>query len=349
MTIHDLDTPVAVIDLDRVEANIAKLQAHLDLHGIAGRPHIKTHKIPEIARMQVGAGAVGITCQKVGEAEVMADGGIDDILLTYNIMGTSKLERLTKLAKRIKLSVAVDSEYTIRGISEAALRDGAEIGVLVEFESGMKRCGVQTPEEAVDLALLIERLPGIRFGGLMTYPSTEVTDPFAREAKTLLEEHGLPTEHVSGGGTPGMWKAHTFKEVTEHRAGTYVYGDRKIVDSGAMTFDDCAMSVITTVVSRPTGDRGILDGGTKTFTSDLLGLDGHGYVVEYPDAHIYGQSEEHGHVDFSRCSSKPKIGERVTVIPNHCCVVSNLFNEIIGVRGGDVEVVFEVKARGALR
>ncbi len=349
MNIHDLDTPVTVVDLDKMEANITRLQRHLDSHGIAGRPHIKTHKIPEIAMMQVAAGAVGITCQKIGEAEVMADGGIDDILLSYNIVGASKLSRLTRLARRIKLSVTADSAYTVQGISDAADHANADIDVLVEFESGFQRCGVQSPEEASELALLIDRLPGVRFAGLMTYPSTENTDAFSRETKALLRVHGVDVEHVSGGGTPVMWKAQTFTEVTEHRAGTYVYGDRKIVDTGAMTFDDVALSVITTVVSRPTGDRGILDGGTKTFTSDLLGLEGHGYVVDYPDAHIYAQSEEHGHVDFSRCESRPKIGDRVTVIPNHCCVVSNLFDKIVGVRGGEVEVEWPVKARGALQ
>lgn len=349
MNIHDLDTPVTVVDLDKMEANITRLQRHLDSHGIAGRPHIKTHKIPEIAMMQVAAGAVGITCQKIGEAEVMADGGIDDILLSYNIVGASKLSRLTRLVRRIKLSVTADSAYTVQGISEAADHANVDIDVLVEFESGFQRCGVQSPEEATELALLIDRLPGVRFAGLMTYPSTENTDAFSRETKALLRVHGVDVEHVSGGGTPVMWKAQTFTEVTEHRAGTYVYGDRKIVDTGAMTFDDVALSVITTVVSRPTGDRGILDGGTKTFTSDLLGLEGHGYVVDYPDAHIYAQSEEHGHVDFSRCESRPKIGDRVTVIPNHCCVVSNLFDKIVGVRGGEVEVEWPVKARGALQ
>jgi D-serine deaminase-like pyridoxal phosphate-dependent protein len=349
MHIQELDTPVTIVDLNKLETNINKLQQYLDRHGIANRPHIKTHKIPEIAHMQIRAGAVGITCQKLGEAEVMAQAGIGDIMLTYNIMGKPKLERLTHLARRIKLSVAVDSEYTVKGLSDACANAGVGIAILVEFESGKERCGVQTPEEAASLARFILKQPGLHFGGLMTYPSGDRTDPFAKETKAILAKDGIAVERVSGGGTPGMWQAHTFKEVTEHRAGTYVYGDRKIVAYGAMTLEEVAMHVITTVVSRPTLNRGILDGGSKTFSSDVLGLEGYGYILEYPEATIYAQSEEHGHVDFSNCPSKPKIGERVTVIPNHTCVVSNLFNQVVGVRNDEVEVIWPVSARGALQ
>lgn len=344
-----LDTPVVLIDLDKLEANINKLQRYLDDHGIANRPHIKTHKIPDIAWMQLKAGAVGITCQKLGEAEIMADSGINDILITYNIMGDAKLKRLAQLAGRIKLSVTADSEYTVNGLSQACAEAGVQLNVLIEFESGKQRCGVQTPEEAAGLAKHIAAMPGLRFGGLMTYPTTEQTGPFVEETKKLLAMHNIGVPCVSGGGTPRMWEAHRWSGVTEHRAGTYVYGDRKTVSLGAMSFDEVAMRVITTVVSRPTPDRGILDGGSKTLSSDLWDMDGYGHIVEYPEARIYDLSEEHGHVDFSRCESKPQIGERVTVIPNHTCVVSNLFNQVVGVRGDKFEQVWTVSARGALR
>lgn len=349
MDLNQLETPVAIVDLDRLEANIEKFQAYLSQHGIANRPHIKTHKIPEIAHMQIKAGAVGITCQKIGEAEVMAQAGIDDIFLPYNIIGPAKLERLMRLTRRVNLSVTADSEFTVKGLSGAAQAAGIELPVLVEFDTGAQRCGVQSPQEAADLARRIARAPGLHFGGLMTYPSNQNTGPFVRETKKLLKADGLEVERVSGGGTPGMWQAHTYPEVTEHRAGMYIYGDRYTLKSGAMTLDDCSLKVITTVVSRPTADRGILDGGSKTFSSDLLGLEGYGLILEYPEALIYGQSEEHGHVDFSKCPRKPEIGERVTVIPNHCCVVSNLFNQIVGVRQNQVEVIWPVAARGALQ
>jgi D-serine deaminase-like pyridoxal phosphate-dependent protein len=349
MDIHQLETPVAVVDLDKVAANIARLQAYLDEHNIANRPHIKTHKIPELAHMQLNAGAIGVTCQKIGEAEVMVQAGVRDILITYNIMGEAKLERLMRLASRVDVSVSADSEFTVRGLSAAAHRAGVELPVLVEFDTGGQRCGVQSPAATAELAQVIDRSSGLRFGGLMTYPCNENTDPFVGETKALLKDHGIAVNRVSGGGSPRMWQAHTQTEVTEYRAGTYIYGDRKLVDSGAMSVDDCALTVITTVVSRPTADRGLLDGGSKTFSSDLLGLEGHGLILEYPKARIYGQSEEHGHVDFSACERKPELGERLTVIPNHCCVVSNLFNQIVGLRHKQVEVIWPVAARGMVQ
>jgi D-serine deaminase-like pyridoxal phosphate-dependent protein len=349
MDIHQLETPVAVVDLDKVEANVARLQAYLDEHGIANRPHIKTHKIPELAHMQLTAGAMGITCQKIGEAEVMAQAGVRDILITYNIMGEAKLERLMRLARRANVSVTADSEFTVRGLSAAAHRTGIELPVLVEIDTGGRRCGVQSPAAAAELAQIIVRSFGLRFGGLMTFPCSENTDPFVGETKALLKKLGIAVKCVSGGGSPGMWQAHTYSEVTEYRAGTYIYGDRKLVDSGAISVDDCALTVITTVVSRPTADRGILDGGSKAFSSDLLGLEGHGLILEYPEARIYGQSEEHGHVDFFACERKPELGERLTVIPNHCCVVSNLFNQMVGLRHNRVEVIWPVAARGLVQ
>lgn len=349
MLVSELETPVAVVDLDRVEANIGRLQTYLDGHGIANWPHIKTHKIPAIAQLQLAAGAAGVTCQKLGEAEVMADAGVGDILITYNLLGGARLERLAALARRASVRVTADSETTVRGLAAAMAAAGLELPVLVECDTGLGRCGVQTPAEAVELAATIARLPGLRFGGLMTYPVGEATEPFVGEARRLLEARGLPLASVSGGGTPRMWQAHEAPSLTEYRAGTYVYGDRYIVASGAMGVDECAMHVHATVVSRPTADRGILDAGSKTLSSDLLGLKGHGLILEYPEAAIYGLSEEHGNVDFSGCAGRPAVGERVTIIPNHCCVVSNLFNEIVGARAGAVEVVWPVAARGRLQ
>ena len=348
MDIHELETPVPVIDLDRLEANIHRLQAYLDEHKIASRPHIKTHKIPEIARMQVDAGAVGITCQKVSEAEVMAEAGFNDIFIPYNIIGASKLDRLMSLASRIDVSVTADSAYTIRGLSEAAQENGLTLTVLVECDNGAHRCGVQSPQEAAELARLIKSQPNLHFGGLMTFPTNEYLDDFVRETRSLLKEDDLPIERVSGGGTPSMWQAHTHLELTEYRAGIYVYGDRMSLRSGAVTLDTCALKIIATVVSRPTSERGILDAGSKTLSSDLHDLDGYGYICEYPEAKIYALSEEHGHVDFSACARKPEIGERLSIIPNHCCTVTSLFDEMIGARGDQVEVRWNVAARSTV-
>ena len=349
MHLDDLETPVPVVDVDRLENNIARLQTYLDEHKIANRPHIKTHKIPAIAKMQMDAGAVGITCQKVSEAEVMADAGFDDIFIPYNIVGESKLKRLMSLASRVQISVTVDSAFTVRGLSEAAQQAGLTLTVLIECDTGAHRCGVQSPQEAAELARLIDKLPNLHFGGLMTYPTNEHLDRFVRETRSLIKGDGLQLERVSGGGTPCMWEAHTHPELTEHRAGIYVYGDRLTLRSGAVTLDTCALRVYTTVVSRPTLERGILDAGSKSLSSDLHGLDGYGYICEYPDAKIHALSEEHGHVDFSACTRKPEIGERVSIIPNHCCTVTSLFDEVLGVRGDKVDVTWQVVARGTVR
>ena len=346
MHIDELDTPVPVVDIDRMEANISRLQAYLDDHNIANRPHVKTHKIPAIAKMQMDAGAIGITCQKVSEAEVFANAGFNDIFLPYNLIGESKLKRLMALASRIDISVTADSSFTARGLSNVSMLADLTLTVLVECDTGAGRCGVQSPQEAAELARLIGSLPNLGFGGLMTYPSNEHLDNFVRETRSLLEDDHLSIERVSGGGTPTMWEAHTHPELTEHRAGIYVYGDRLTLRSGAVTLDTCALKIITTVVSRPTADRGILDAGSKTLSTDLHGLDGYGYICEYPEAKIYALTEEHGHVDFSACARKPEIGERLSVIPNHCCVVTNLFDEFIGARNQQVEETWQIAARG---
>jgi D-serine deaminase-like pyridoxal phosphate-dependent protein len=348
MHIDELETPVPVVDIDRMEANITRLQTYLDEHKIANRPHIKTHKIPAIAKMQMDAGAIGITCQKVSEAEVMANAGFNDIFLPYNIIGEAKLKRLMALAARINISVTADSGFTARGLSNAAMLADLNLTVLIECDTGGGRCGVQSPQEAAELARLIGSLPNLHFGGLMTYPSNERLDDFVRETRSLLKDDHLPIERVSGGGTPTMWEAHLHPELTEHRAGIYVYGDRLTLRSGAVTLDTSALRIITTVVSRPTQDRGIVDAGSKTLSTDLHGLEGYGYICEYPEAKIYQLTEEHGHVDFSACARRPEIGERVSVIPNHCCVVTNLFDEFVGMRGNQVEVTWQIAARGTV-
>ena len=348
MHIDELETPVPVVDLDRMESNITRLQSYLDEHRIANRPHVKTHKIPAIAKLQMEAGAVGLTCQKISEAEVMADAGFDDIFIPYNIIGESKLRRLMSLAQRLRLSVTADSAYTVRGLSKAARETDLTLSVLIEFDSGLQRCGVQSPQEAAELARLITSLPNLHFAGLMAFPVNEHLDPFVRETRALLNADHIRLERVTAGGTPGMWTAHTLSELTEYRAGIYVYGDRLSLRAGAVTLETCALRIFATVVSRPTPDRGILDAGSKTFSSDLHGLDGYGHICEYPEARINALSEEHAHVDFSACDRKPEIGERVSVIPNHCCMVTSLFDEVVGARGTQVEVTWQVAARSAV-
>jgi D-serine deaminase-like pyridoxal phosphate-dependent protein len=222
--------------------------------------------------------------------------------------------------------------------------------LLVECDTGAGRNGVQTPAEAVALAQLIDRLPGLEFRGLMTYPpklKAEQAAAFFDETIALCRRSGLPVTVVSSGGTPDMWQAGQGGGVTEYRAGTYIYNDRMIVASGAATVEDCALTVLSTVVSRPTDDRAIIDAGSKTLAADLMGPEaGHGLLTAYPQANIQRLNEEHGTVDLSRCNARPSIGELVRVVPNHACVVSNLFDRVHGVRGDVVVSIWDVAARG---
>ncbi len=347
-----IDTPAVCLDLDVVDTNLERFQAYCVANCMNARPHIKTHKLPDFAHRQVDLGAIGITCQKIGEAEVMAASGIEDILLTFNIMGAPKLARLKELAKHCKLTVVADNQVVAKGLAEV-FAGGPPLRVLVECDSGGGRCGVQSPDEAMALAQYIDRTDGLHFAGLMTYPPKgriEVVPDWLGKSMHAFQRAGLTCEVVSSSGTPDIWRAHEVTTATEHRAGTYIYNDRMMVAAGAATWETCALDVLTTVISRPTETRAVLDAGSKAFSSDLGGLTGHGYIREYPDAVIHMLSEEHAVVDLSACAgAKPAIGERVRVVPNHACVVSNLFNTVHGLRGDRVERVFTVEARGLMQ
>jgi D-serine deaminase-like pyridoxal phosphate-dependent protein len=352
MRVTDLDTPVVTIQLDIMEDNIRRVQRHLDRHGIGNRPHVKTHKIPAIGRMQLAAGAVGIVCQKVGEVEVFADHGVaPDVLLTFNVVGRPKLDRLMAVARRVeRLTVVLDNEPVARGLSEAAVRHGIDLPFLVECDTGFGRNGVQSPEAALDLARTAMRLPRLDFQGLMTFPNRDPdTRVYFERALALFKAAGIPVPTVSGGGTPALFGVDRFPMLTEHRAGTCVYNDAMVVRSGTATWANCAMRVRATVVSRPTDARAILDCGTKVLTSDQYGMPGFGHVLEYPEAAVTALSEEHGTVDLSSCPERPEVGEVVNVVPNHCCVVTNMVDEVAGIRGDRVEVVWPVAARGKVR
>lgn len=345
----DLDTPVAVIDLDRVESNISSLQSYCTQHGLKLRPHIKTHKLPALAYKQLEAGATGITCQKISEAAVMAAAGIKDILITYNIIGKQKIVPLAQLATQTNLSIAIDNEVALATMAKAAALAKRQIKILVEFESGNNRVGVQSAQEALSLAKAIEQRDYLAFEGLMTYPCANQAATFIAEAKELFKQSNLEIRNVSAGGTPTMWSVHNVKGVTELRAGTYIYHDRNTVGSGAASLDDCALHVYATVVSRPTQNRAVIDAGSKTLSSDLVKADygeGYGLLLDYPNAIIRKLNEEHGIIDLSACQTKPEIGEIVKIVPNHVCVVTNLHDDVVVQRNGVVEAVWPVWARG---
>jgi D-serine deaminase-like pyridoxal phosphate-dependent protein len=350
--VDDLDTPAVTVRLDIMEANIRRVQALLDRHGVANRPHIKTHKIPALGKLQMAAGAIGITCQKLGEVEVFVDAGVaDDVLLTFNVIGRAKTERLMALAARLRrLAVVLDNDVVAQGLSEAGTRHGRDVPFLIECDTGFGRNGVQTPEAALDLARAALKLPRLRFEGLMTFPTRDPDSGlFLERALGLFKRAGIAVPVVSGGGTPALATVGKVPMITEHRAGTYIYNDVMVVASGTATWDDCAMRVRATVVSRPTDARAVIDAGTKVLTSDLYSVTGYGHVVEYPEATITNLSEEHGIVNLAACRQRPAVGEVVHVIPNHCCVVSNMVDEIYGVRGERVDTFWPVAARGTVR
>lgn len=352
-TLSQIVTPMPVIDEDRLAANIARAQAYVASHGKAFRPHIKTHKIPAVARAQMDAGAVGINCQKLTEAEAFADAGFGDILITYNILGPARLPRLRALNDRIaRLVVVADSDTTVAGLAGAFAGAAKPLRVLIECDTGGARVGVQSPEAALALAESIAAAPGLTFEGLLTYPAVsgaDRTEAFFTATMKLLAAKGIACPVRSNGGSPDLWKAHLVPSATEHRAGTYVYNDRSMVRAGECTADDLAMHVLATVVSRPTPTRAVLDAGSKALTSDLLGFTDHGEIEELPGARIVSLSEEHAVVDLSACTGRlPQVGDMVRVIPNHTCVISNLYDRMVFHRGGVVTRVEDVAARGTV-
>ena len=347
MHIDDIDTPALVLDLDVCERNIRRFQHVFDEYGVGFRPHIKTHKIPELARWQVDAGAIGITCQKLGEVEVMANAGLDNILLYFNIVGESKLERLCRLSQACDLTVTADSPVVTNAIGAAAVRRGVVVNVLAELNSFIDRTGVPSVSELVDLAKQIDRTPGLNLRGVATYPTGRQNAAQIAEAIQAFDQAGLNREIVSGGGTPTAFEAEAVKGLTEHRAGTYIFMDRQCIDRGVATEADCALQVLTTVVSNPVLERAVIDGGTKTFSAD--GPMPRGLVLGFPGAEIYQTNEEHGYLDIGNCDPRPSIGDRIRVIPNHVCVTVNLHSHVYGCRGNEVEQVWPVAARGLVQ
>ncbi len=348
MMFTTIDTPAVLVDLDIAEANIDRFQAHCDAHNLSLRPHIKTHKLPFLARRQIEAGAIGITCQKVSEAEAMvAESGIEDVLITYNILGGDKLKRLRFLSEKVNLSVVVDNTETIDGLSRAFETAQATLKVLVECDTGAGRCGVQSSDAADKMARYIAARPGLEFHGLMTYPPVgqeAYVQEWLSKTKERIEATGRKVPVVSHGGSPGMWQSQDVPVATEYRIGTYVYNDRSLQARGICTWDDCALSVLATVVSVPTDDRAVIDAGSKVLTSDLLGLEGHGYVLGRPDIFVDGLSEEHGVLRAKAINLN--VGDRVRIIPNHACVVSNMLDQVELIRGDKLLGPTPVTARG---
>jgi len=364
MHISELDTPAVVVDLDVLDTNLREMAAYCAQHGLSLRPHTKTHKIPEIARMQIRAGARGITVAKLGEAEVMAREGLDDILVAYPIVGSGKLDRLIALARRGRVTVSTDSAEVALGISEAARQAGVAVRLLAEMDAGLRRCGVQSPEDLVALAQHMNRLPHIEFLGFLFFPGQirlapgeqapvlAQIDARLQEAQEKLYRSGIQVRVVSGGSTPTAYQSHLMKTVTEIRPGTYVFNDLNTVSIGASDLSRCAVRVHVTVVSVAVKGRAVIDGGSKTFSSDLLrGGEGRGFGLsaEHPGIILESMSEEHGHLNVEACPGELKVGDRLQFIPNHVCTTVNMHDEVWGARGDEVVEHWPVAGRGRVR
>jgi len=360
--IADLDTPALLIDLDIMERNLRRMADYTAEHGLRLRPHTKTHKIPALARQQIDLGAVGLTIAKVGEAAVMLAADPPDLLLAYPIVGKRKLDRLMEVAKRAPVTVSLDSLTVARELSEAAAAAQIEIGALAEIDVGLGRVGVQ-PSDAADLARNIAQLPSLRFEGIAFYPGhIKTLDDEGRRAlaalSTLLsgvvrdlKQAGLPPRIVSGGSTPTMFHSHEVAEMNEIRPGTYIFNDRNTVFSGACAWEDCAASILATVVSTAKPGQMIIDGGSKTFSSDRpVNNDvGFGRLINAPAAVFTKMNEEHGFIDIHSVDESFSVGDRVRIIPNHVCVAMNLHEWVYGVRGNSVEQAWRVEGRGKLQ
>jgi D-serine deaminase-like pyridoxal phosphate-dependent protein len=357
MHISELETPALVVDLDIMERNLSRVAGYAREHHLRLRPHTKTHKVPALGKRQLGLGAVGLTVAKTTEAEVMLDAEPADLLVAYPVMGAQKLDRLRRVAKRTQVTVALDSAEAARALSAA----GVDVRVLVEVDLGLGRTGV-APGDVAALVQEVVALPHLDWDGLMFYPGHikgMTGEDEARLARLRRDLHDvlltltalrLVPRVVSGGSTPLLFHSHTIEGMNEIRPGTYIFNDLNTAAMGACGLEDCAATIIATVVSRREGHM-IIDGGSKTFSSDRLATGGadFGQIVGMPGAVFHKMNEEHGYVDIRECKNAPAVGERVQVLPNHICVAVNLHERIYGVRQGTVEESWTVAGRGKLQ
>jgi len=364
-SLWDLDTPALLVDLDRVDRNIAAMAARCREASVKLWPHAKAHKTPEIARRQIDSGAAGLTVAKVGEAEVMAAAGFTDLLIAYPVIGEEKYRRLLALMDRARLRIALDSLEVARAASAFFSRAGQHLSFLIEADCGFRRCGVQSVADAVELADRCADLPAIELTGVMvfaghSYGARDLTElaeigrqegRYAVEVAEALRARGYRVRDVSAGSTPSTPYAATVAGVTEVRPGVYVFNDRKQVQVGSATWDDCALTVLASVVSRPRSDRIVLDSGIKALAGENYGWGTYGALLDQPDVIVTWASEEHGIIQLGPDATDPglRIGDKVRIVPNHACGATNMHDRMFVVRGDRLEEEWAVAGRGRFR
>ncbi len=354
--LSEIETPAAVVDLDRLEANLQSLQSYGEAHGIALWPHTKTHKSPEIGLRQLELGAGGLTVAKTGEAQVFQEAGAPALLVHYPPFGADKWERLADVAAQgVELTVAVDSVAPAEGLAAVLNRRGLRAELLVELDVGLHRTGQTTAAGALGVAQQLSHLPAVEVAGLSCYPGhcrpedpalpekLRAVDEFLRETRDAFAAAGFRTDRISGGSTPTRFLTHTTC-VNELRSGTYAFLDR---NDGQV--DECALWVEVTVISDAVPNQIIVDAGSKTFTEDDHPDGGHGIVKDWPDADFAHINEEHGYLDVSSLDERPSVGQHLQIIPNHACGCVNLHDGLLAVREGIVDHVILVGARGLVR
>jgi len=362
----DMDTPALLIDLNKVEKNLSAMQKKADAFGVSLRPHIKAHKIPKLAKMQIQMGAKGITASKIGEAEVMVDAGIKDIFIANQIVTETKANRLVALSKRAIISVGLDSIAGAKILSQVFYDAKEIIDYLIEIDSGLNRCGVPPGRPAIEFYKAVEHFSGIRFKGIFTHAGQvygkqnleEVKNVSRLESGLMIEtamcfkEQDVNPEVVSVGSTPTIrvWEGCT--GINEIRPGNSIFLDAIQVGLGVAEPQECALTVLATVTSRPDSGRAVIDAGSKVFALDKGAhgketVKGFGKVLG-KKAVIERLSEEHGIMSVDS-NEKLEIGEQLTIIPNHACTVINLSDKAYGIRNGQIEAVFKIAGRGKVQ
>ena len=357
-----LETPALVVDLDRLDANLSRAAEYAATHGLALRPHVKTHKSPYVAAAQLRLGAKGLTCATPREAEVMSD-VCDDVLLAYPPVGRARARRLASLPSSLRVTAALDSEQAATELARAARDSRREVGVYVELDLGMKRVGTPTVDAAVALARHVSESDGLTYEGLAFYPghiresvqdqdaALQALDQALSRALERFHDAGLPPRVVSGGSTPTLWRTHEVPGVNEIRPGTYVFNDRQTVATGACSWDDCALTILATVVSTAVPGQAVIDAGSKALGREPMAdaIDGFGQLLGRPEVVVARLSEEHGVLDLGDSGWRPTVGDVVRVVPNHVCITVHLQDEMYGLRGGRLERSWPIAARGRVQ
>jgi D-serine deaminase-like pyridoxal phosphate-dependent protein len=359
--IAQIQTPAPLVEVSRVKRNLDRMADYARLHKLQLRPHVKTHKTTVIGAAQMRRGAVGLTCATPREMEIMS-AVASDLLLAHPPMGL-KVDRLLMLPRSVSIVTALDSKEAIDFVADAAAGASRTVRVYVELDVGMRRVGVATAKQAVELATRVAGESSLEYAGICFYPGhiREATDDQDAKISALndalgevvsaLEQAGLKPPTVSGGSTPSAWRTHEMPLVTEFRPGTYVFNDRTTAAVGACDWDDCAFTVLATVVSTSVPGQAVVDAGTKALGREpMRGVNGEGFgaLMGHEDIVVSAMSEEHGMLDLSKTDWRPRVGDLVRIVPNHVCIVTHLNDVLYAVDGDRVTGVWPVAARGRM-